>query len=265
MRIYPLIVVVTLLLQACGVPQSPAEFDKTSEAQFLKATVNRLVAHDYSSIESKMDERVHQANIAQALERLSSSVPTSVPIKLEPVAWNFFKTTSSLNGGTTQRTANVAIEYTFPDSKWVVASATLSGEPGSFRIVSFNVEPLPAPLSEMNAFTLKGKSVMHYLFLLLTAAAVAVTVFAFVRCLRTKGVKRKWLWALFTLVGVVAFSINWSSGAVSVDMLRFNFLSAGYMRSGWLGPWGITFCIPVGALVFLWKYRKPNVPPPTDG
>lgn len=255
MRLYPLIALAIMLLQGCGIPQSSAEFDKTPEASFLNATVNQLVAHDYAAIESLMDSRVQQSDIQQALDRLRSTIPAGAPTRSEPVAWNFVKTTSTTSGVSSSRSANVAIEYTYPGPKWVVASASLSGEPGQFRIVSFNVEALPAPLSELNAFTLKGKSPLHYLFLLLPATACMISVHAFVRCLRTKGLKRKWLWALFTLVGFVAFSINWTNGAMFMEVLHFHFLSAAYMRTGWLGPWIVTFSIPVGALVFLWKHR----------
>jgi hypothetical protein len=265
MRIHAFIVVLALLLQACGIPQSSTEFDKTPEAQYLKATISRLVARDYLSIESQMDERVHQPDARQALERLAATVPMGAPVKLEPVAWTFVNTTSFAAGGNSSRIANVAIEYTFPDSKWIVASATLSGEPGAFRILAFNVEPLPAPLAELNAFTFDGKGLSHYVFFLLTLCASGISVYAFARCIRTRGIRRKWLWAIFTLVGLVAFTINWSSGAVSVDALRFNLLSAGFVRAGWLGPWGITFCIPVGALVFLWRFRKRTSTPLTDG
>ena len=265
MRIQSLIVVLALLLEACGIPQSSADFDKTPEAQYLRATVDKLVAHDYQSIESQMDERVHQSDARQALERLASVVPTETPTKFEPVAWSFVKKISAADTGSGSRTANVAIEYTFSGSRWLVASATLSGEPGAFRILAFNLESLSAPLAELNAFTFKDKGVLHYLFFLLTVSALGVSAFAFVRCVRTPGIKRKWLWAIFTLFGVVAFTLNWSNGAVSVDVLRFNLLSAGYARAGWLGPWGITFCIPLGALIFLWKFRKPAPASLTDG
>lgn len=255
MRIRPWFLVFALLLQACGVPLSSEEFDKTPEGQYLKATVNRLVAHDYAFIESQMDERVNQPDARQVLERLAGAVPAGTPVKLEPVAWNFAKIFHTAKSDASSRTANVAIEYTFPESRWLLASATLSGEPGSFRILSFNVEPLPAPLAELHAFTFKGKSVLHAVFLLLTVSAFGISVFAFVRCIRTPGIKRKWLWAIFTLVGICAFSINWSNGTVAVNPLNFNLLSAAFLRNGWLGPWVITFCIPVGALVFLWKFR----------
>ena len=261
MRIHSLILALALFLEACGIPQSPADFDKTPEAQYLKGTVDKLVAHDYQSIESQMDDKVHQSDARQALERLASMVPPGTPTKFEPVAWNFVKKISAADSGSGSRTANVAIEYSFSDSKWLVASATLSGEPGAFRILAFNLEPLPAPLAELNAFTFKGKSVLHYVFLLLTVSAFGVSAFAFVRCIRTLGIKRKWLWATFTLLGLVAFTLNWSNGAVSVDVLHFNLLSVGYARTGWLGPWGITFCIPLEALIFLRKFRKPVLVP----
>lgn len=262
---YLLIAVVVLLLQGCGIPQSPADFDKTPEAQFLNLTVDRLVESDHAAIEASMDPRVQQADIRQAVDRLRALVPVGAPTHAEPVAWNFVKTASSESGGGSSRLANVAIEYTYLGPKWVVASASLSGEPGSFRIVSFNIEPIPAPLSEMNAFTLKGKGAVHYLFVLLPLVACAVSVYAFVRCLRTKGLKRKWLWALFTLVGFAAFSMNWSTGAVSVNALYFSLFSAACARQGWLGPWAVTFSIPVGALIFLWKHRKAAVSAAANG
>lgn len=265
MRLYPLIVLVAILLQGCGIPQSPADFERTPEAQFLEATMSQLVAHDYATIESMMDSRVHQPDLQEALDRLRSTVPVETPIHKEPVAWNFTKTTSTMNGSSSSRNANVAIEYTYPGSKWVVASASLSGEPGQFRIISFNVEAIPAPLSQTNAFTFEGKGAVHYLFLLCAIAACGTSIFAFVRCLRTKGLKRKWLWAIFTLIGFVAFSINWTNGAIFMNALHFNFLSAACVRNGWVGPWYVTFCIPVGALTFLWKQRTAAAHPRVDG
>jgi hypothetical protein len=223
MRVHSLIMVLALLLQACGIPQSSAEFDRTPEAQYLKATVSQLVAHDYQSIEAKMDDRVHQADVRQAVDRLAAVVPVGGPVKFEPVAWSVIKNFGAASSGASSRTATIAIEYTFPDSRWMVASATLSGDPGSFRILAFNVEPIPAPLAELNSFTFKGKSFSHYVFLLLTLCAFGISVYAFVRCIRTPGIRRKWLWATFTLIGLVAFTINWSSGAVSVDVNRPGF------------------------------------------
>lgn len=263
MRIHPVVLLVALLLQACGLPPSREEFDKTPEAQYLMATVERLVARDHAAIESQMDERVHQPDVRSALLRLANLVPPGAPQRLEPVAWAVHQHAAPGAGGPS-RTAHVAIEYAFADSRWIVASATLSGEPGAFRMLAFNVEPISAPVAELNAFTLQGKGLAHAAHLLLALCAFGVSAYAFVRCVRTRGLKRKWLWAAFTLVGVGSFTLNWSSGAFSAEVLRFGLPSAGFARAGWVGPWTITFGVPVGALAFLWTARRRAAMRPLD-
>lgn len=62
---YPLIALVTMQLQGFGLPQALADFDKTPEAQFLKAMRNQVVENGHPAIESAMDPRVQQADIQQ--------------------------------------------------------------------------------------------------------------------------------------------------------------------------------------------------------
>lgn len=242
------------LLQACGVPRSPEEFDRTAEAQYLRATVDKLARQDYAAIESALDPRVHQPDVRSALQQMRMLLPYEAPDRTLPVDWRFFK---RLDGNDTgERTANVVMEYQYASAKWVLASAVLSGEPGQFRIVSFNIEPLPASLADLNAFRFKGKGAVHYFFLASTIATALLALYAFVACLRLKGLKRKWLWAIATLVTVSTFSLNWTSGESGYQPVWFGLLGWGVMRQGWLGPWILTFPLPVGALVFLLRYRK---------
>jgi hypothetical protein len=162
-----------------------------------------------------------------------------------------------LDGNDTgERTANVAMEYQYASAKWVLASAVLSGEPGQFRIVSFNIEPLPASLADLNAFRFKRKGAAHHVFLALTIATALLALYAFVACLRLKGLRRKWLWAIVTLVAVSSFSLNWTTGETGFQPFWVTLLGWGVTRQGWLGPWILTFPLPVGALVFLLRYRK---------
>ena len=246
-----------LVLAACGIPQTPEAFDKTAEALFLRGVVDKLAARDFSSIEALLDPKLVEPDVRGALERTAAILPSEAIAGVAPVGWNVFVST----GGS--RSASVAAEYSYPSSKWFVISAQLTGEPGSFQILRLNVEPIPAPMSQLHAFTFNGKGVVHYAFFLATLAAFALSIYAFVSCLRTKGLRRKWLWAIFTLIGFCAFTLNWSSGAVSINPLSFNLFSAAFLRAGWAGPWGLTFCIPVGALVFLWKHRNAVSAEPT--
>lgn len=63
--IYPLFIFVVMTLVGCGVPQSSSDFDKTPEAQFLKATVSQVVSKDYAAIEALMDSRVIGIDISK--------------------------------------------------------------------------------------------------------------------------------------------------------------------------------------------------------
>ncbi len=250
MRISCFAVLVVLLLSACGTPQTADDFNKTPEARFLNSIVDRLIAHDFASIESQVDPRMAEPNLRGALERTASFLPAEKPTFIDPVDWRYVR---SSNG---PRTAIVVAQYTYLPARWLVVSAMLTGEPGSFRILRFSVQPAAGRLSVVNAFTFKNKTPLHYAFLFLTVAALAFTAFAFVQCLRTPRLHRKWLWAFFSLWGAFAFTLNWSSGEVHITPLSFNLFSAAYARAGWVGPWDLTFCIPVGAIALLLKRRK---------
>jgi hypothetical protein len=242
--------VVCIALVGCGIPLTPDAFNSSPEALALRSIVDHLTAKDFASVQAQLDPDLAQADIRAALEKTANAIPSAPITKVEPVAWNVFVATGK------PRTATVAAEYTFGQQQWLVASAQLTGEPNAYRILSFNIEPLPAPMSQIHAFTLSGKSITHYLFLVAAVAAVVVSLFALVRCARTKGLRRKWLWLVFIALGFVSFTINWSNGAVHINPLAFNFLSAAFMRHGWLGPWMLTFCIPVGAIWFLLRQRS---------
>lgn len=251
-----LICLVPLLLAACSVPLSEADFNQTPEARFLRNMVNWLAAHDYAALERQGDAQLDAKSLRPGLERMSASLPKGTPLDVAPVTWQVVQ--SNTHG----RLATVAAEYHYPGNQWLVVTAQLSGEPGAFRILGFRLEPLPMPMAQLHAFKLAGKGPVHYFFLLMTVGAVLITLAALVQCIRTPGLRRKWLWVLFILVGVCAVTLNWTTGAIGVNPLYFNLFSAAFMRLGWSGPWLISFCIPVGALVFLWKHgRKPAEPP----
>ncbi|MDR0787277.1 MAG: hypothetical protein LBG44_05370 [Gemmatimonadota bacterium] len=241
---------ISILLVGCGTPLAPEEFISSPEAATLRSIVDRLITRDFASIEAQLDPALSQSDIQSALEEVANVIPSTPITRTEAVDWSVFAATGGI------RTVMVSAEYTFGQAQWIVASAQLTGEPDSYRILGFNLEPLPAPLSEIHAFTLSGKSTIHYLFLIAAVFALGLSLFALVSCARTQGLRRKWLWLLFIAIGFVSFTINWSSGAVHISPFMFRLLSAGFARQGWQGPWMLTFCIPVGALWFMMRQRR---------
>jgi Na+-transporting NADH:ubiquinone oxidoreductase subunit NqrE len=110
--------------------------------------------------------------------------------------------------------------------------------------------PIARSLEEQHRFDLAGKSSLHYLWLALAVFMPSFTVFALIVCARTRLKGRKWPWIVFILFGVGAFSINWATGQLDFSPIRITLLSAGVFAAP-LGPWVVSFSLPVGAFVFL--------------
>lgn len=253
-----LIICVILLvasLVGCGVPMSPSAIAKTPEAQYMNRIVDGLRARNFSLLESALDSGVKQTNVLSALEQTAAIFPVGKPTSIEFVGWDV------INSNRVGRIINISAQYGFNDNKWILISAQLKGTPEKFTVWGFHAGPIPSPLSVLNAFTLAGKGRLHYVFLFAAIIAFSVSIFAFVLCLRVRSLKRKWLWAVFTLTGVCAFSLDWTTGAVNINPFAINLFSAAVVRSGFVGPWVVTFCLPVGALFFLikLKIKKPNM------
>ena len=240
----------------CGMPVSQDSFDSTPEAKFLRMTAERLAARDFDWIESQLDSGIGNSTSRSELERIADELPSGDIVDVQRIGWQISASTSG------PRTAAVSAQYTYPASKWVLASATLIGEPDNLRIVGLHVQRLPAPLATIYAFNFRGKSPLHFAFLFLATAAAGLSLFAFVRCLRTRDLRLKWLWALLIVVGFCKFSIQWASGEVSASPISFSVPSAMLQRNGLVGPWTLSFGLPVVAVVFLSRRRKLPPKPP---
>jgi hypothetical protein len=101
---------------------------------------------------------------------------------------------------------------------------------------------------------------------LLTCAEALFCLYAFVLCLRTPIARYKWLWVLFTLVGVTTLRFDWSSGHFAFVPLSAQFLFGVSATATPYGPWVLSVSIPLGAIWFLAKRRSlraaTTAPPP---
>ncbi|MEO7109906.1 MAG: hypothetical protein ABI183_05670 [Polyangiaceae bacterium] len=247
---YAMLLLVMLAASSCGVPQSPDAFNATPEAVFLRQIVKQLAARDIAAVEAELDTSLMKPDTHDLLVTTANLLPNEAATSVTPVSWRFF----TMNGN---RKATVAAEYQFP-SKRMLVSAIFVGDAAHLKIAAFHFTRLAAPLSVTNAFTFADKPIASYMFLGAELLALGISIFAIVQCLRTRDLRRKWLWIVLMLVGVCQFTLNWTTGTIDVQLLRFDILSAGYAREGWVGPWMLSVCIPVGAIVFLLKHRRPS-------
>ena len=157
-----------------------------------------------------------------------------------------------------ERTTDVTLEYNF-GSKWLLANVVTQEAGGKRRITGFSVTPLTESLEDRNRFTLHGKSELEYDTLILAIVSILISVYASVLCLRTKGLRRKWLWLIGTLAGFVGYGVNWTTGESAFMPLMFRLPPAGASATLY-GPWTMFVTLPVGALAFLFlRKRLPRV------
>ncbi len=126
---------------------------------------------------------------------------------------------------------------------------------GAPEITTFRWEATSQPLATANAFTLSGKTPTHYLYLALAILAVLTCVTGAIFA----GVQHLGIpWILLSLVGVGSFDINWTTGATRFNPASIHLLGAGFVRSGNVAPWVLTWSLPLGTILMLivWWQRK---------
>ena len=123
-------------------------------------------------------------------------------------------------------------------------------------VEAMSARTIAHPLEDDRQFTLRGRSIVHYLWLLLMCVAVITSLATAVFVGTRRDMPKRWLWMLASLFGGGAFTLNWMTGAISFQLLNVLLLSGAVVRAGPASPWGVTFAIPVGALFALRKHRR---------
>jgi hypothetical protein len=157
--------------------------------------------------------------------------------------------------GETRRRARMSYEMR-SISGWRLATVSIVDTAGVLRIEGINVDTLAAPLAELNAFALSRKSPRHYLWFLAALAAVATCVTSAVLVATARGMPRRWLWVVLSLFGVTKFSLDWTTGAIGVMPIAVQFLGAGFQRAVPVGPWIVSFSLPLFAVIALSRRRR---------
>lgn len=244
-----LLALASILAAACSQQEMIDKSTPQAESAYAQKVVAELRAGDYAFVKQALAPQLRLPSIDEHLPKLARLFPKGAPKTVKIVGANTLSV--SRPGGPVKTQYELSYEYEFPDS-WVVTHIVLAREQDRLQVTGIHIQPLAQSLEETNAFTLAGKGVLHWTFLLLAIAAALFCVYAFVACVCMKGLKRKWLWALFTLIGVFTVSINWSTGELGVQPLSLLLLSAATFGNAY-SPWFVNVAFPIGAVCFLWR------------
>jgi hypothetical protein len=153
------------------------------------------------------------------------------------------------------RRVNLTYELHSPNG-WFEANVATFDSAGDWRVYGLHATTLPQSLESMQWFTLRGKSLMQYGWLLATLVCAMISLATAVFIGTRKGMPRRWGWVAMTLLGYGTFAMNWSSGEWSYNLLSVQLLGAGYTRAGPYAPYLFAFSIPLGSAMALQRYRR---------
>ncbi len=207
-----------------------------------------FAAHDFDAIEAKLDPKLKDAALRGNLKQIADIFPPEKPKDIKVVGANTVSTSSSSQ-------FNLTFQYEYTD-KWLLANVMLEKTGNVLVVKAVHVEPLRDSLENINRFTFDGKGVAHYAVFLAAILIPVLIVVSLVLCMRTPIPKRKWLWVLFVLCGVVQFSLDWTTGAFNINPLSFQLLGAGFFKPYPFGAVTIGVSLPLGAIVFLFQRKK---------
>lgn len=107
------------------------------------------------------------------------------------------------------------------------------------------------------------------LFITLMTGTLFFILFTLVVVVRDKNLNRKWLWVIFVLFGTYGLTLNWTTGqlgpnfikfhengGVNFSIIKFNLFGGGFERAGLLRPWIFEWGFPLGATLYYIKRRK---------
>jgi hypothetical protein len=247
---------------SCSQQELIDKFTPHPESELAKQAFTDLRAGKFDSVKTKFAPQLLQtANLDATLREMANYFPAGEPKTIKVVGSHSM--TTGVFGGKKSQRFELTYEYEFP-SGWALANAVLVEADGDTRIVGMHVNRLTQSLEALNAFTLTGKSQLSLFVLALACAIPVFCLYAFIACLRTPMARRKWLWAIFTLLGVVSVHLNWSTESFSFQPLSFLLFGAGATSEPY-GPWMISIAFPLGAVWFLARRKKlrrqPAIPP----
>lgn len=146
---------------------------------------------------------------------------------------------------------NLAVTYELKgaDGGYALLNIVLGrGEPA--RLLGIQVNPLKAPLAELNRFHLNGLSGEHYALLALMLVIVAVKLVALTLMWRCRVLRFRWLWTLFVCAGLGLVTMDWA-GNLNLHLLMAGIMTEGFQKPVLYLPWSLKFALPVGAAIFL--------------
>ncbi len=235
------------VLASCSYQDMMDKFVPKEEAKMAEDYLTKLREKDFDYIKSKLSDelkpQITDALLVQMAEYFRGG---------ELISTKIIGSQVHIFNGVWQ--GNFTFEYHFSDG-WNLANTAFRKVGEKYEVIGINVYQTEMSQTELHAFSLSNKSILHYIILFLAIAVPLFIVVSLYYCIRTPVPKRKWLWLIFILLGVGAIQINWTTGQYAIHLLSVNLLGSAAVAASPYAAWIISASFPLGALLF-WLKRK---------
>jgi hypothetical protein len=170
------------------------KFTPPEDEAIARSYFDQLRQREFDQIVSHLDPSVAESNALDKLAEMASLIPDGMPLSAKVVGARIFRNRE-------YSTISITLEYQFP-TKWLLVEVITRKKGDASTVLGFHLTPQSDSLENLNRFTLVGKSTPQYSILALAVCSLVFSFYALILCIRTRDLRRKWLWLLFILAGV---------------------------------------------------------------
>lgn len=251
-----ILVILSLLLAACSQSQVNDTRATPQEKSVAVRFIAALQTGDLASVKASVEPKLY----AQTFEIARSFQPRI------PKATNYQLVTVAVQTNTVDGVSQTlkALSYEFgTGNSWVAAEIVMTTTPAGPQIVGWHAAPTDHRPTSGGDFTLAGKNPLFYAWLIAMVLSTGTIVTALILLGRSPDIKRRWLWAIGSALGLGQFTLNWTSGVWVFRPLGVFLLGSAVFKASPFQPWMLSFSLPVVAVIFLLR-RKALMAQPDD-
>ncbi len=235
-----------------------ASLTSTAESTIAFRDLQTAQSHDVRALENRLDPDTRKKYGDRPFEQLAEAYPRERPRHTTLIA---------RSQGNFENAP--AFSFSFESEyrhAWIMTNLSYQQRREGLALVGIHASGRQTQsLEAANAFLRPNIPIASTLFLLGLICETLFIAVTFIAALRTR-VKRRWIWAILSLVGVTRFFLNWSNGAFGFQPLYIGTPGATVTYPNGPNtfasyadyPWMLFICIPIGAIMY-WLVRAERV------
>ena len=250
LRLIRLVPLLTVAACATDLTSFANKYTTTAERAFPRSYLQLLADARLDSAFSLLAPEIRSDTARDAMSKVSALLKDAFLDSMRLIGVNIG------SFGRDSRDVNLSYEMPTATGSWLASNVATHYVGRSLSVTGFSAYPIKGRLELLNRFTLSGKSLTHYLWLTFAILIPISTITVAIYVALARGMPRRWLWVIVSLIAVPTYVINWTTGEVGMRSLSFLLFGGAATSAGPAAPWIVSFALPVGALTACVKVRQ---------